>query len=314
MANHDVYIVGAGASCPFGMPTSNALKRELCENPALATDQLMRGIDSFRLPHGVNPVLQRVSELSTQFRFSNAQSIDRFLENRPDHVDLGKKLLAALLLPKEEEALHRWPHDGDWIGWLTSRYFDGTDDPADAHVTIITFNYDRLVEFGIGMMLANTRGQGANALELANRVPIIHVYGRCESPAAFKDGHITTRYTPKSRDETAKSIKIISDERTEDDDTQLALAREKLFNARRVVFLGFGYDRINLKRLGIYEGSAEWSTRLPNFNVFGTAFGLRGQKLKDLLRPFGPQRITPKHLGKPDQPCLSYLEDHIPND
>ena len=63
---------------------------------------------------------------------------------------------------------------------------------------------------------------------------------------------------------SAEGIKIIHD--AVDEDTEFKLAREAIHSAKRIYFLGFGYDETNVRRLNL--------GRVRNAEVKGTCLTL----------------------------------------
>lgn len=64
------------------------------------------------------------------------------------------------------------------------------------------------------------------------------------------------------------------------DQRDIATAKEWLAEAHTICFLGFGYHKLTLGRLGL-------DVRLPNATIWGTTMGLSGPELSRIKRQFG---------------------------
>jgi hypothetical protein len=77
---------------------------------------------------------------------SGVSSVDAFLEHRPEFIKIGKTAIAEALIPFEDES-KLLSSNSDWYGYL----LDKLDAPLDQFhrnwLTILTFNYDRSLEW-----------------------------------------------------------------------------------------------------------------------------------------------------------------------
>jgi hypothetical protein len=90
-----VFVLGAGASYPYGFPTGEGLVEEIIR---LASRE--RTLDAF-LYNGC--VDQDVKRFARDLSNSDAPSVDAFLEHRPDFLKIGKLAIALSLIPKEQD-------------------------------------------------------------------------------------------------------------------------------------------------------------------------------------------------------------------
>ena len=182
-------ILGAGASHPYGFPTSSELRTILLGG--LAATKVFEEL-GFTDPVGstaehealmMESVMHEVPYLTkfrNIFRRSQRVSIDSFISGRGggDDVELlrtiGKNAVAATILQCEKASRL----DGDWYQWLLEFLLrKGKEFPANV-LWIITFNYDRSLEYYLRNAFEASFGLGgAAATEMLRRIEFIHVYG-----------------------------------------------------------------------------------------------------------------------------------------
>jgi len=161
------------------------------------------------------------------------------------------------------------------------------DEFAKNMLSIITYNYDRSVEHFFMTSLQNTYGRNVDdCLPLVNAIPIIHLHGSLGPlPWQVKAGEPNRPYDYQiSRENFEVSrthIKIIHEDVHDGRDADFARAKQFLTDAQQIFFLGFGYNRINLERLGV--GNLDKTVQ----TILGTCVGLggadRAQVFKDSL-------------------------------
>ena len=94
-----VFILGAGASEPYGFPVSRGLVEEAVgmlrqpEEPRLRMLQDVCGCST-----------EGMARFADSLEHAATPSIDAFLEGRKDYLELGRAVIAALLIPYEIEA------------------------------------------------------------------------------------------------------------------------------------------------------------------------------------------------------------------
>lgn len=90
-----VFVLGAGASYPYGFPTGEGLVNDIV---ALASEEQTR--DDFLYNDCVDrDVLRFAKDLAD----SDTPSVDSFLEHRPDFLKIGKLAICLSLIPKERD-------------------------------------------------------------------------------------------------------------------------------------------------------------------------------------------------------------------
>lgn len=251
ITTNTLLIVGAGASVPYGYPTGVQLRNELC-NPANLKD-LAEFVDK-----------SLIEKFCEEFSSAQRYSIDSFLSHRADEYilldnenqsrftfgKLGKLAIASQLLKRENPFNLENPIDSNdhWLMYLWS-CLTPNDLPKSEfknnNIKIITFNYDRVIEQYFQTVLMKYYGVGLDeAIELRKQIEIIHVYGVLQNLEDRPYGKID------AFSKAAEYIKVIPEARKEDD-KEFARAKEIISWAKKICFIGFGFDDLNVYRLGL---------------------------------------------------------------
>lgn len=246
-----VFVLGAGASMPYGFPSGAELRNSICES-ALA-DTPMR--TDLHLECGINP--QHFKNFGEAFLRSSLPSIDTFLAKRPEYGEIGKLAIAYELCKRESPGrLFRTDNDDHWYMALWAAMERDTHDPASLgqnNVRFITFNYDRSLEFFLHEATRNTYGlSDEDALNAWSPLEILHVYGSLGDfhPAPSADARLYAEGADgRSLRLAASALRIIPEARQ--DDKAFFTAQEWFSWADRICFLGFGFDPLNMQRLGV---------------------------------------------------------------
>jgi hypothetical protein len=257
-----VFVLGAGASAPYGFPTgidlSKTITAGLLNGPISAGLRDIAGIDPEALLH-----------FRQEFYESGKNSVDAFLEHRSDLMQIGKLVTAYALIEREVlEELFTFRES--WLRELYNR-LNSTFSAFGAHqLSFVTFNYDRSVE----NFLFRAISRSYNAPEpdvkvLMNKIPVIHLHGRLGF-LPWQDGGESRPYnhqvTKESLRIAADNIKIIHEDITDVQDADFARAKKLLSEADQIILMGFGYNSTNVERLGIRD--------FPDHVMIGTCVGL----------------------------------------
>ena len=245
-----LFILGAGASIPYGFPSGAELRGILC------------GLDG-----GGNALFGTLAAMeihsksalrnfARDFRLSKQASIDAFLAKRADLAEIGKICIAAELCRRESvDILFRTPNEDDWHQTLWNAMQDGATDAAQIvtnNIRFVTFNYDRSLEcFLFHAIKSSFHVSEQDAHALMSRIPLRHVYGSLGQYQWRAD--LQGTYSPDVNDSSiigiANCIKVIPELRT--DDKVFMEIREWVEWSEQVCFLGFGFDPLNMERLGV---------------------------------------------------------------
>lgn len=259
-------VLGAGASKPFGLPIGKELKTAIESNQEIL---LTTGSPDYRFEH--DRLRGQLNEFATESRGSGWDSIDRFLEFRHDYEQLGKEQIAWQLINRCNDALTERRMCSDWLSWLFNNLHSQRTSICDAPIQFVTFNYDCLLEIGLATMLANTQGTSLKqGLEEVSKLRIVHVYGKLEPRFTLMDVSDKMKLDDSIHaiKQLARGIKIMSQERDTEESAELKDAQQIIADATRVVFLGFGFDDMNLRRIGAHADVDTWQSRRPS--VWGT--------------------------------------------
>jgi hypothetical protein len=126
-----VFVLGAGASHPYGFPLASGMIIALCEHETSYThivrEERTRRYGERRLLH---PTFTppRIKKFSADLTSSALESIDAFLTARPEYAEIGKAAIAATLVPYENPGSLRKPKNGQWYGYLRNRMGEAYED------------------------------------------------------------------------------------------------------------------------------------------------------------------------------------------
>ena len=267
-----VLVLGAGASFPYGFPLGKQLKESITDftvNTNIAECKQMQ-----ELGHSEPEIL----EFHTSLARSDNETIDAFLEDRPSLRRIGTFAIAQVLMRAETEENLYIPPRRDWYPILYRELDLKHPDITPLVSGIVTFNYDRSLEHYLTETTNRTfEGKKRDAaLTKLSHIPIIHVHG---SFGPYPDVPYKAQHTTDEIKRGADSISLIQDANL-DEANEFHQARVLISNASEVIFLGFGYDPRNLRRLGpdLVKGHSL---------LFGTAVDLpseREEEVKATLR------------------------------
>lgn len=169
---------------------------------------------------------------------------------------------------------------------------------------VITFNYDRSLEHYLFTALKSRfkKSDGECAEKLADKV--IHVHGQLGClPWQTKEKGQMVPFGDKSSDKikcAAEGIQVMHV--AEDTSPEFERARKAIADAKRVLFLGFGFHDTNMRRLGFTPPCEN----PPGLDLSGTFVGLpvREQRMvvKMGMKPLHPSAVSHemwRTLGNP---------------
>lgn len=217
-------------------------------------------------------------EFLDRFRHSEIPSPDRFLENYPEYTEVGKFAIAEVLTSVETDA-NVFPVNKNVAPWylvlLDDLELDNRNFRNNA-LTILTFNYDRSLEFYIWKVIeARYKGDTRKIRHRwANKPRIIHLHGQLGafdpvggSGRQFRAPNLQTREGLSGEAAiAANGIQIIHE--VDADTDEFNDAEDALRQAQRIYFLGFGFDKRNVQRLRVFED------KLDGVEIAGTGQGL----------------------------------------
>jgi hypothetical protein len=306
VAIETIFVVGAGAGVPYGMPTGLKLRRDIAYCPIDMPQRYEAGRPS---KSGLKDQLAAAVRCVPE-----SVSIDSLLNSRSDDLgEIGKFNIASFIATAERNSVYttlrappaepertagnvpRLPLSEDWLGWINARIVELMRAGKGSNVAFVTFNYDRLIEIAAAVMLQQmfpSRWQ-----ELFKEYPrVVHVYGKLSGDPLSTIGDLqraaSSPLPPLDPLRMMAGIRLM-EERGGNVDSDLLCARELLREAKRIVFLGFGFDPANIEMLGL-RGLLKKVTGHRSPRVIGTAHGMtpmevsRALALLEWSGPSGP--------------------------
>jgi len=255
------FVIGAGASNPYGLPIGKEL---LVEATRLRTNR-----DLYDLVVARSQMPDKLREFQDELDQHTAQSIDEYLETRQTELELMKigKYVIAALMGKAVQRFHKaQPHE-DWLGYVFHKMREGVDSGktfTENRVSFVTFNFDTIIENRFRADLKSTFRDPP-----LDFPPVIHVHGKLPYLPSEPMRHGSRDFHPVWRtwlDEAAANINVVLDAiNPETRET----ARNAVLTAEIVCFLGFAYATPNLDRLGLLEAINKGQ---GTGEMFGSAF------------------------------------------
>ena len=298
ITTHTVLVLGAGASLEYGFPSGRILLTNLVGSLRHETSGY------FKILEECGFKADDIREFRKALDLCGLPSVDAFLEGRPALVPVGKAAIALDLIPAEsEEGFSRHAGNQCWYEYLFSRVNAPPSDFKKNMLSVITFNYDKSFEHFLFLALKHSHDLSDDrSAELVRSIPIIHLHGHLgELPHLTGQGR---PYKPTLSSaivmESSRTIKIIHE--STDADAEFVMARKLLEQAETICFLGFGYHRTNVDRLGLSTMPLIRTKRL-----FGTAYKMPHGERTHVTTLIGQGVIT---LGTEDQDVLSFLRYH----
>lgn len=326
-----VFVLGAGASKPYEYPTGSDLRKGILEYFESDFNRVFPGDDIIpKWGVHVSHARDEVGRFLKTFAGSTGAtlpSIDIFLarQSKDEWFNrLGRLAIILRILTAEgghaqrERSRERAMGEETWCDFLLGKLWDGLITPEhfksrfheNKNVTIITFNYDRLLEYFLFNSLdKNFCGNGSGTVkEQLGHIKIVHVFGQI-APLPWQDPEAGIEYGPKIGCvdvlRLSENLKIIYDGYK---NPELEKAREKIAEASRIFFLGFGYAQENLKILDLPKVKEPSVTR-----IWGTHLGATMKQCNDITQ----QLMSVTGLGKAmvkldnDCNCLRLLREYF---
>lgn len=291
-----VFILGAGASIPYGYPSGETLVAEI------VSELLQKGL-LYKLCRELEFNESEIGKFAETLNLSGDKSIDAFLERNTQFIKLGKIAITLKLIEKEDENDLFSPGKDKWYGDLVNELKSSSTDTFVNNVSFLTFNYDRSFDNYLFISIMNSYEEIKDFIQCAqiiNRIPIIHLHGHTGRLSWQEGNGIERAYGRSFRDvellkraiatggagfggrelsearhfisDISNQIKIIH-EKDLDNDSGFQEAKKLLDKANNIYFLGFGYHDDNLRRLNISELSPTIKR-----NIGGTSYGLGAAK------------------------------------
>ncbi len=292
-------ILGAGASAPYGLPTTAELRNlilslrspagaatakkfplKVPRNPGYDWNVPRAQANQRDLAKDWNRYLNEVADssgLKAQLNeffpkfFSADRSIDWFLRrNESSFGDVARLQIAAALLACEREDRL----SGDWYQLLSEEILPKNLEALDdGKLSVISFNYDRSFEkYFLGQFESLCGLNSDEAKAALDRIRIEHVYGELGTLDEVPYGDFTKAVT------AAKSIRTI---RLDPDNDVQKRVGKIIQECTYINFIGFGFDDDNIALLN--------PKNFADKRVYATTFGMSARTRKKVRQQLGVQ-------------------------
>ena len=288
-------LLGAGASKHVGFPLGDELRKKILYELLGQKDK-----PADELPGDFGRSGEDLQQFYDRLAYGNWSSPDAFLEKHREFIKTGKFLICRALAEHEQS----WgvTSQGGWYDRLVSSiHVDDVAKLKENGLSIVTFNYDRSLDFRLHKYVENHFGLNSSTAweTLSEAIPIIHLHGTLGSYPETAYGDQSNIY------ERSQSINIISE--IEDGLEQFRQASTLLNEAERVVVFGFGFATDNVNRLDFFKEQEE-----DKREILIATGRIRGQvhdrEQRDWLSKWG--LLPNKHYWPQD--CNTFL-NHVCN-
>ena len=281
-----VFILGAGASKPYGFPLGEELVQEIIDR--LHFTSFHRGMPT-KNNNELGIILLDRFDLDYINSFRNALiksgtfSIDSFLTNRDDFRTIGKMCIAYILMAYEKKSLSGDSlfQTGNWYKLFWNR-INTFKESKEFDFSIYTFNYDRSLEYYIYSTFKNLNNATDNYLnQYFNNFPITHLHGDLgtlkfmNQNQSIPYGNLDFLKNAKALEEVSQWIDVIYE--VNENEKFIKLHKE-LGKAQQIIFMGFGFHPDNMRRIQLNKF-------LANTKLFATAFKMTEMELISAFSP-----------------------------
>lgn len=247
-----VFILGAGASCPYGFPSGQGLVDGILKN--LTPYTYNNQIPFYNATQKLASILketygaQSVYDFKYHLEESETSSIDSFLTENSKFRDIGKMCIAYILLEFENLSLQGNKLKGDWYKYFWGKINNVTTEKYN--FSIYSFNYDRSLEFYLRKVAKSFYGiEGKELDDYMSSIEIQHLHGSLgEIPYGDIEEIQSKRFSKLKK--VSENIDIIYEVNLNQIFRNL---RNEILTAEHVVFLGFGFHPDNMRRIGLKE-------------------------------------------------------------
>ena len=308
------FVVGAGASKVYGLPTSAELRREAYmlkpNDPAYKLCYLSNICENYQLV-----------DILEDLRNQGTSSIDEFLFARQGSeitMKVGRALIALLLgrhFPNVRSPDALGSEDTDWLGYIINKMQSGAPDcdafvNGNTEVRFVTFNFDSIIEDRLEKAIRNLyRGTAETELQAAVGAihrQIIHVHGRLTPPPGVR-WTLDAIYYPREwipwLQSALSEIRVVMDQI---EPNTLANAQEAVKRSQVLCFLGFAYASDNLQKLDLPKAYDRGVGGKPSARwIYGTAFDMRPGETAPVIN-----KMPRAELGGESEGCFDFLRNH----
>ena len=264
-----MFVVGAGASSELNFPVGTTLKTRIKQVLRSLYGNKFSTSSSYDIQQAFDEIAHQQcniesGKLTTACRqicqnIDMANSIDVFLDSHSDneHIAIAAKIAIFQIIAEAERQSPLFVEKGKtfdsslisetWYTKLWAILHQGIrqDNVEDifSNCSFIVFNYDRCIEQFFYLAVTNFYGLSpSHSEQILSRLNVIHVYGSLGDLNEYEYGS----YAPEDLVTSTSRIKTFFEQAQSDLLTRIAQAEER---ADRIVFLGCGYNPMNMKLL-----------------------------------------------------------------
>jgi hypothetical protein len=344
-----VFILGAGASCPYGYPSGARLRQRVCLQDGFMGNYTAHRVFGQIETSAREAKLKKITAFRDAFNKSKIQSIDAFMAINSDLASIGKYIIAFEILRAEKGSLfgeeaklqrelfeyrksqgHSHPRNwlsetlfegDDWYFYLYNRIIAGLvskntlPDFSNGNLSFITFNYDRSLEqyFYEGLSNLFRKIPESDIVRCLKELKIVHIYGQI-APLKWQNPEQGVDYKTEINESLLErataNIKTIYEQK---ESPELKDAHRLLEQAEQIYFLGFGYAKENLEILKLPKRTKKAT------EIYGTAFGLEAREKSDIrsrIKEWLPVELTQQvEIGylnsSENMDCLKLLRNYL---
>lgn len=272
------YIIGAGASMPYEMPSGSELKEKILTS---LRGMIRDGRDSSECFFYTPELIRSASSLLVSFSSSPTDSIDAHVNENEELAEVGKLMIAKCIREAEiSSTIDETDTQNHWLKLFFNRMELYRYPERLKDVVFISFNYDRIIErfFDISFKSSFLKKENEEIADLMKNLNIIRIHGSLGEYDAKPYDDIHRFDFAQFCHAAASSLKLV-DERTDSD-----AAKEALSQSEKIVFLGLGFDHENLQKIRPSEFYC------PDLYITGTAYEEKAPKRKKAVNYFCPQK------------------------
>lgn len=292
-------ILGAGSNQHLGYPVGKEFINSICER--ISAKNYSDEIKSEFTPEEIKLFYLHLSR-------SLPTSIDAFLEQNDEFLNIGKYFIVECLKQFENPIRLFSPSNAGWYELL----FNVLSTPSiekisNNKLSIITFNYDRSLEFFLHQVIKYTKKvSDVEALDILKHLTIIHPHGVLGDFPNVPYYHVIEEI---SLSELSENINIISEVKDSGKDfcsKEFQDSYSCLKNSERIYFLGFGFHEDNIRRFNFFTKET-----ISDRKVFSTTIGIMARFREDLLKRLEPYGFTKDNFPRSQRDCKALLENEI---
>lgn len=292
-----VIVLGAGASNEAGLPLGTELKKKISGLLTFNFDGIRTTTGSIKVFSAIRSLCQDSKSLNQHLTacdlissaMPQAISIDNFIDAHQgdSSVETCGKLAIVDAILSAEMHCRLYVRDGQtkpdfsilettWYNsffqLLTENCRIGGLEHRLKKVAFIVFNYDRCLEHYLYHAIRNYYNISFNeAASLVNSISIYHPYGTVGSLPWKGSDHMVDfggEVTYNQLINLASQIKTFT-EGTDQYSSDITSIRTSIFNANKILFLGFAYHKQNINL--VFNG---YDNKLMRNRIYGTAKGI----------------------------------------